>query len=406
MSKVTEPILLNKTGEQIVEKLHTQNMLLNILAGVSMENTTSISEIRKIVQAGKAAEVFNVGDQIVVPWTDTTTGKVYEAVGDVVHFEDVTLQDGEVVPGMFLQWHFATPYGVQFDAAEAFYTCEEQELPAGTYNITVGANWGDNCKNGETYQFVLTKPVPVGGQLVGFYAMPDRTAAQWTVSSYSSPTSTEAIEIVSVAAGSAGTSLGSFTPAGDASINSLHRLAYGYNRWSQSGLRQWLNSKAAAGAWWSSQNKFDRAPEQHATKPGFMSGFDEEFLKCVQPIKVVTALNTVTDGGEGETETTYDTFFIPSLEQMYINPQLEGEGATWEYWKRASGLTSKMERYKTYPQIRTYAIENHTSPLYVRLRSAYRGLGCLTWSVNSSGYVYYHSTAVTALRCAPACVIC
>lgn len=51
-----------------------------------MEGTTSMAEIRKIVQAGKASEVYNIGDQIVVPWTDVATGQKYEAVGDIVHF--------------------------------------------------------------------------------------------------------------------------------------------------------------------------------------------------------------------------------------------------------------------------------------------------------------------------------
>ena len=312
MSKITEPMLLDSTGKEIVEKLHTQNMLLNLMAGAAMEGTTSMAEIRKIVQAGKASEVYNIGDQIVVPWTDVATGQKYEAVGDIVHFRNVTLKDGEEVPGMFIQWHYATPFGVQFDNNEAFYTASEAELPAGTYNITVGANWGNNCKTGEKYQFVLTKPVPQGGMLVGFWGMPDKTPAEWRVSSYRDGASTEAIETVSVTAGSAGTSLGTFTPAGDGSLNSLHRLSYGYNRWSQSAMRQWLNSDKPAGQWWTSQNKFDRVPEQHATKAGFMSGFEKEFLDCIQPIKVVTALNTVSDKADGATEVTYDTFFLRS----------------------------------------------------------------------------------------------
>ena len=88
MSKITEPMLLDSTGKEIVEKLHTQNMLLNLMAGAAMEGTTSMAEIRKIVQAGKASEVYNIGDQIVVPWTDVATGQKYEAVGDIVHFGD------------------------------------------------------------------------------------------------------------------------------------------------------------------------------------------------------------------------------------------------------------------------------------------------------------------------------
>ena len=75
-----------------------------------------------------------------------------------------------------------------------------------------------------------------------------------------------------------------------------------------------------------------------------------------------------------------------------------------EYRKRASGMAEKMQQYKTYPQIRTFAIENHTSPQGVRLRSATRGGSSNTWCVNSVGYVNY-STAYWAGRCAPACTI-
>ena len=136
-----------------------------------------------------------------------------------------------------------------------------------------------------------------------------------------------------------------------------------------------------------------------------MSGFEKEFLNCIQPIKVVTALNTVSDKADGETEVTYDTFFLPSLEQMYITPQLAGEGDVWEYWKRASGMSTKMQQWQTYPQIRTYAIESHTSAQHVRLRSAIRDYACHAWNVSSSGGVY-GNYAVNALRCAPVCVIC
>ena len=93
------------------------------------------------------------------------------------------------------------------------------------------------------------------------------------------------------------------------------------------------------------------------------------------------------------------------MEQMSIEPELAGEGSTWEYWKRASNMTTKMKKWQIYPQIRTFAIENHTSPQNVRLRSANRGLSYDTWYVYSSGYVYDNS-AIYARRCAPACDFC
>ena len=89
---------------------------------------------------------------------------------------------------------------------------------------------------------------------------------------------------------------------------------------------------------------------------------------------------------------------------MSINPQKAGEDDVWEYWKRASGMAEKMQQYKTYPQIRTFAIENHTSPQNVRLRSANRGNSNNTWYVNSDGNVN-NNNANWANRCAPDCVV-
>ena len=141
-----------------------------------------------------------------------------------------------------------------------------------------------------------------------------------------------------------------------------------------------------------------------------MTGFDEDFLEVLRATKVVTALNTITDStssnGVEALETTYDKIYLPALEQMFIEPQLAGEGEFWDYWKRASQLTTKMTQYQTYPPIRTFAIENHTSPQYVRLRSAIRGLSYDSWCVYSSDRVYGSYYAINALRCAPACDLC
>ena len=113
----------------------------------------------------------------------------------------------------------------------------------------------------------------------------------------------------------------------------------------------------------------------------------------------------MTDKSDGDTEVTYDRFFPLSLEEMYIEPQLAGEGEACPYWKHASGLATKMKQYQAYPQIRTFAIENHISPQYVRLRSAFRGNAYIAWYVTASGSVNYAS-AISAYRCAPACAIC
>ena len=94
--------------------------------------------------------------------------------------------------------------------------------------------------------------------------------------------------------------------------NSANIFSNGYNRWSHSAIRQWLNSDADAGEWWTSQHIGDTAPAQATTTDGFMKGLDEDFLNVVQPVKVTTATNTVTDGGV--IDITYDRFFLPSLD--------------------------------------------------------------------------------------------
>lgn len=410
MSKVTKPVVLDETAKQVVAQIQLQNEILTSLASGINYKPTSIKDVLNVVRAGQASKVFQVGDQIIVPWTDITNGQKYEVPLDITSFGTSTLQDGEELPSMTVQWHYATPFGVQFNQYQAFFYSTE-ELPAGTYNIEIGTSWGTHCVAGKSYQFTLTKPVPAGGQLAGFRGAPDNDPSTWKVYSYNTKSAVDAIETVSVTEGSSGTKLGVLKTGGDGKLNCLQRVAYGYNRWSQSAMRQWLNSEKGVGEWWTPQNDFDRCPDQLATKAGFLTGFDADFLEILRPTKVVTALNTITDSTSSNSvdplETTYDKIYLPALEQMSIEPQLAGEGTTWDYWKRASNMTTKMKQYQTYPQIRTFAIENHTSPQYVRLRSASRGDSCGTWYVSSGGNVsHYGYGAITALRCAPACDFC
>lgn len=396
------------TIQHISGLLEHQSTLLEVIAmGSAASNITSLSSIRRIVQNGMAEKFFCIGDRINVNWTDIAAQKTYEVPLDVVHFGEVELKNGEIVPGMFLQWHYAIPFAVQFDNYEAFYYAEE-ELPAGTYNITMGNNWGNNVVSGKTYQFTLTQAVPAGGQLAGFRAMSEKAPAEWKVYSYASKTSETPIETLDVAEGNEGTSLGimsSITKYANSGINNMQRVGYGYNRWSQSGYRQFLNSKAGVGAWWTPQHNFDRAPDQLATKAGFLSGFDDDFLNCIGEIKVVTNLNTVSDSEIGAQEITYDKFFLPSLEQLYVNPQLAGEGDYWEYWKKATGATAPQAQYGTYPERITYGIDNKAAAQSTRLRSAFRGSTGSTWSVYASGFVH-SPNASSAYRCTPDCVIC
>lgn len=373
--------------------------------------------IQQIVRSGLASKFFSYGDQVSEKWDQDDTHE-YDYDQDVVAFLDAVNALGETKPGLWLQSHWGLP-GIQFDASEAIWYCAEA-LPAGTYHFTIGTTWGNHCVAGKMYQFTLAQGLDVGGQIVigngtNFYTWgaPDVAPANWKVYTFANAKSVTPVEgPLELTEGSGGTDLGSLsssTKYGSTGLNNLQRCAYGYNRWSQSAIRQWLNSDQPVGAWWEPQNVYDRPPQQLASLRGFMAGLSADFLAVVQKVQVVTALNTVSDSELGATETTLDYFFLPSLEQEYIVPQLASvEGSYWPYWKERLGLSS--------PQIQggdgananhiRYAIENHTSAQHVTLRSCYRGSANYRWYVTASAGTATTSHAASAHRPAPACVIC
>lgn len=404
----------DSTGQSIVSALHKQNALLEVMAYDKIaELTTNLTEIHKIVQDGLASEIFQVGDQLNIEWTDVASSTKYTVPHDIVGFPDVTLVDGEVVPGMEIQWHYTSPFGVQFDQNEAFYYCSSA-LAAGTYNVTIGNTWG-TITSGKSYQFMTTKALPAGGQLVFGNAssdtsnMPDTQPSTWRVRTYEKNTDTTPVEILTLSEGTSGTNLGTLatgTKFSTSGMNNMQRAGYGYNRWSQSALRQYLNSSAGKGSWWTAQNVFDRPPAELSTKAGFSSGYSDEFLSIIQPVRVRTLLNSLSDSDIGTYEDTYDKFFLLSKEEMYLTPQMSGvEGEALEYWKRASGRTTPVPDYTTGAAPITYAIDGKTNPQYVRLRSAFRSVVCSTWYVHASGYVHGNYASYSG-RFAPACVIC
>lgn len=415
MSTITnEPILLDSTGRDLLNEMKIQSGHLAMIAeGNRVQVYSSMRQIADLVRGGDVArnqKNFPIGDQIIMPWKDmddtnhNTDETAYQVAWDIVHHGDVELRDGSIVPGMFIQMHLCSAYGVQFSHQEAFMNCPEG-LDAGTYHVTFGGTWGSKGATADTsWQFTLTKAVPVGGRLSGFENLPDVATSAFKVKSWATPSSASPIEEVAVTSGNEGTYLGTMmlTAAGEDGLNCMQRVGYGSNRWATSALRQYLNK--SGDNWWTSQTDFDIRPDQYAKK-GFMTGFDAEFLNAIKPIKVTTALNTV-EGYENATEDTFDMFFLPSLEQMNVQPQLAGvEGSYFEYWRSRLGLNKFAGWHpNVYDAFKIPAL-NSSSPQSVRLRSAYRGLASHTWLGYSSGYVY-DGSASHASRFSPICVIC
>ena len=123
------------------------------------------------------------------------------------------------------------------------------------------------------------------------------------------------------------------------------------------------------------------------------------------PVKVTTYCDTVTEEGKAQVkDVTYDKVALRSLEQMFCNPQIAGEGEAHEYYKQLRGSDTKYRQWQTYPELKTFGCENHQSAQVVRLRSAYRGNAHSTWNVYASGYIYFNC-ASTSWRCQPLVLI-
>lgn len=370
-------------------KMDKQNALLEVMAAQSLEALMSDwTGLEQLASSGLFGDAYDIGTQFTDEWQDKANSQKYSYPLQLNHIGSVELEDGETLENRpFLQAHFAHPFGVQFSHQRAFLRCPSG-LAARTYYFTIESAWGTNVAAGDVVCFTTTIAVPAGGRISGCYGAPDQAKANWRIYTHSADGKT-ILETITPTFTASGTDLGTMKASqrnGD--LNSCQEMAYGWNRWKTSALRQYLNSAAGIGAWWTAQDDWDIAPTELTTKHGFLSGWDESFVDALKAVKVVTYPNTVQDDTGGNTpDITYDRVFLPSLEQMYINPQKAGEGEFHEYWKRKSGRTTVMAQGQTYPQIITYAVENHASAQSVRLRSARRGNANDTWFVYSSGTV-------------------
>nr|DAY75849.1 MAG TPA: hypothetical protein [Caudoviricetes sp.] len=371
-------ILTDDTGQEIAKAL-------SVIAQTNIAHSNvDWNSVQAIVADGAGEKAFAVGTQLIEKWTDTADSKEYDIPWQVNHFEDVTLEDGEIVPGMWLQSHYTLPFGIQFSHQRAFLACPDG-LSAGTYHFDFAKAWGNNVKPGISYQFTLTKPVEKGGRLAGCYEAHAQAPSNWKVYSYGKDGITLS-ETVNITTGSSGTNLGTIQhDRRNGNLNSAQEMALGWNRWKTSALRQYLNSSKPKLKWWSPQDQWDICPNELTNKDGFLCGIPEEMLNCLKKVKVVTYANFVSD--DGTENITYDYVTLPSLSQMFIKPQTNGEGDAHTYWKRRSGRTTPCEWRTDYPNMITYSVANKTSPQYVRLRSAYRDEVCYPWIVYDRGYI-------------------
>ena len=374
---------------------------LTVLKGFHGTDITP-AVLKKIVQGKTAPKWFPIGYQFAEDWYRDASTK-YISIWDVVHHYDNN--------DMALCWHYAIPDGIQFDAPEAIYYFDGTEQ-AGDYYIPVGSAYGAGWTVGLNIQITLTEAPAAGDQLFidcGTNYANDPTAGRaWRV--YEAGTNTVK-QSGTTSNGTSGTNLGTIGNVNahrpNGRLNAISRVVYGYSRWSQSAIRQYLNSADAAGAWWTMQNPWDRPPSQLASLRGFLAGYSEEFLDIIEAVDVVTALNTQ-EGFSETTETTQDRIFLPSLQEWYLATQFaDVEGEDWDYNKQLAEEDGRTGRFPWYTEIdilKRYNIPSQSSSVGVWLRSAHRGNANGAWLVYSSGTVGNGNTYYTYRGC-PACII-
>ena len=384
-------ILTDETGQEIAKAL-------SVIAQTNITHSNmDWNSVQTIVADGAGEKAFAIGTQLIEKWTDTADSKEYDMPWQVNHFEDVTLEDGEIVPGMWLQTHYCSPFEVQFSHERAFLACPEG-LVAGTYHFDF-AQALDNIKNGFNYQFTLTKPVEKGGRLKLSDKLNVIQLSAWNVYSYGKD-GTTINETVNVTQGNNGTNLGTIQyNSRNGNLNSAQEIVQGHNRWKTSALRQYLNSNKPKGKWWNPQDQWDICPDKLATKDGFLCGIPEQMLNSLKKVKVSTFANTVNDGGVEDI--TYDYVTIPSFQQMNINPEINGEGNRHQYWIRRSGRSQPCERRSVYTNMIQYSITDKVTPKACVVRSAYRESARGTWNIDSEGYINDNSTAISELDFTP-----
>ena len=396
----TTPII-NSQLDMLNHLISHQNAAIDLLASDKRASLVSdVEMIARLCKSGEILEVMDYGDQIAPAWADGTDN--YNPAFNLCHEADALLEDQESIHGAYWEWDKVLPYGAQFDAPEAIYYFDGTEQP-GDYYITIGAAYSNGWIAGQSIQITLTAAPDADDQLViSLNTSGDTNPTGGRTWNVYAKGGTESKQTGTTSNGTSGTKLGETSSTNgnttNGRVNAPSRCVYGSNRWSQSGLRQFLNSAAAAGSWWTAQNPWDRPHALAATKAGFLAGYSADVVRYFKPIKVVTV---ACDADSNAEDVTYDRVFLSALEQMYCTPQFSGkEGEYWEYYKRLLGRTTTAPTNATYARLIKYALNSPTSAQYCVRRSANRALATYVWRVASSGYVFSHG-AYSADRCAP-----
>lgn len=338
----------NETLEKVNANLERLAGYVGVMAATDVSATVSDPQkLHEIIQAGLAPEILSVGDQIIVPHTDYTN-----IIFDIIGFDHDKDATGLYDHSITVQSHYIIDK-VVFDAVENEVATEENFSADYSYYVA------DSSKESGFRLLVAGTDYTVGG------AIPSGTTYYHS-----------AIE-----------------------DSTGYICKYGYNNWEHSAIRQWLNSEADAGSWWTAKHLGDVAPAYATTKAGFLKGLDADFKKIIGTTKKVTTRNTITDGG-GSVEMIEKIFLLSRAEVSGGAENSIAEGTPYEYYSRLVGSVTTVAnsgRIKT--------LENGTIHWWgLRTPGAGYSYGVrncnLDGSVGNGGYAYNSERGLS-----PACIL-
>lgn len=197
--------------------------------------------------------------------------------------------------------------------------------------------------------------------------------------------------------------------AKEPSNSNSDRRNYGNNRYLYSNIRQWLNSTAGAGAWYTAQHSADAPPtnanvegnyNEYDAEAGFQNDFSANFRNALLSTSL-TVVKARVDGNE--TETVVDKVFLLSTTEVGLAGEAYAEGSELALF---SDDTSR----QAYPTALCVSSSEYTdasldtgAPWYWWLRTPYATSGRNGRFVNlsGSGGVGYSYLSTRGVR--PAC---
>lgn len=188
------------------------------------------------------------------------------------------------------------------------------------------------------------------------------------------------------------------------------RKRYGNNRWIYANIRQWLNSQAAAGQWYSAQHGQDAPPSnanvwdnynEYQQEAGFLAGFSANFLAAL-----LTTTHTVgkaqVDGGG--TESCTDKIFLATCTEVGLSGDVTA-GSKLAIFSNDASRQAKPTAEAVSKSEYTNSSLNANSPWYWWLADAYASYSYGVRYVDSSGALNWHSAYVGYWGVRPLCNI-